>query len=172
MLKVLLSDLRAITNGFCDLVLGPLHSQEAQSNHAFMEIYADSPDLLEAYVEQKVLSDALRSVALLGFEPGRFQQAKKRAGSLFVMPADSALQLLYAAGELLLSDAIDVIVIYEILLKSDAEEDVLHELQKLRVLLKGSKSQLILVNPNTAERRRLAGELEVLCSRQVQLTRN
>lgn len=169
MLKRILSDLCAISNAFCDLVLGQAyHSEETQAGVEIIEIFADDPSLLEGWVEHELEANAKNSVALLGFEATRFQSAQKRAGTLIVMPAPDGLQLLFAARELLLSNAVDVIVIYEIFLKSDAQI-VIDELQKLHRVIQSAKAKLVLLNPNTSERKRVKSELEILCSRRISL---
>jgi|GEM_PF-6677954 len=170
MLKRILSDVRLITNAFCDLVLGlEPRTEKIRVGSEIVEVFADDPSVLEAWVDNEIHTNSHSSVALLGFEASRFQSAQKRAGALIVMPALNGLQLLYAARELLLSNAVDVIVIYEILLKSDAQI-VVDELQKLHRVIQSANTKLVLLNPNTTERKRIISELEVLCSRQISLS--
>jgi len=166
MLRALLSDIRTITNDFCDLVLGPEPALESVLLGETIEVYADDPTLLDDYLEKRLAKQERDFVALLGVHGNRFAQ-KNRAGSLVVMPAQNALQLIFAASELLLSNAVDVIFIYEILLKHEQLDVVIDELRKLHRIVKNTNSRLVLLNPNTSERKRVATELEILCSSQI-----
>lgn len=169
MLKTILSDLHAISNAFCDLVLGPEPCLKGtRAGGEIVEVFSDDPCLFEEWVQRELRTNSENSFALLGFEASRFKSAQKRTGTLIVMPALNGLQLIYAARELLLSNAVDVIVIYEILLRSDVPI-VIDELSKLHRVIQSSNAKLVLLNPNTIERKRIMSELDILCSRQISL---
>jgi hypothetical protein len=166
MFAKLVGHMQRLTDGFCDLVLGPRVSDSPWNGH-IVEVVADDPKDFERYIE-KVLSNTGQVIALLGVDAGRWE-SHAHAGSVLVMPAETASQMLYAAGELIKSKAVDVIVIQEILLRPDASHHIALELRKLHALVNNSDVILALLNPNTSERKRILSELQIICSRQISI---
>lgn len=162
--KSLVSEIRQISNDFCDLVLGPLAIAQKSEGGQLIEIIVSEPEDLENYVDS-ILWEA-KSVAILGVEASRFE-GKKKAGSIYVMPAQNVSHVLFAAFELIKSDAFDLIVVQELLLSPGFTPQITEELHKLKGALGNAKTSLVLLNPNTSERKMILSELEILCSRQI-----
>jgi len=164
--ETLLSELTRITNGFCDLVLGPL-PQKTNWLGEILEVHASEPEKLEKYIKDLLSEKKAQAIALLGVEVERWKGGG--AQTVLAMPAENAAQMLYAAQELIKSEAIDLIVMQDLLLRPDYSHHIVAELRKLKTQVGNSNVTLVLLNPDTSERKMILSELEIVCSRQIPL---
>lgn len=189
----LLKQLIKISNGFSDLVLGPLPAdgpaitandgnqpycvsiskiaefvgQLVDYRGQIVEVSASEPEHIDEIIDALIRRKEMGPSAILGIEKNRFQEIPG-ASMVMVMPSQKAPEMLFAAQELLKSQAIQLIVLSEILLKEDAR-CLIRELTKLKALVSSSEALLVLLNPNTSERRLIMSELQLICSRQFEL---
>lgn len=145
-------------------MLGPEKAQETKRGE-IVEVYAGDPEKMELYAS-RVLFERGGEIALLGAH-GHFVAGAPQ-GTL-IMPAQSAAQMLYAASELIKSQAIETIVMQDLFLRSDYSREIVAELKKLRVQVRSSNVTLVLLNPDTSERKMILSELQTICSRQISL---
>lgn len=139
-----------------------------------VEILASEPEEMEQLVELLVTLNNGKIIAILGGEKAHWVEHPK-AAQVVLMPSQKALQIIFATQELLQSKSVDFIVIQEILLKSDALAEgpnrIIDELRKLKKLAILSNSLVVLINPDTPERKFMASELQFICSHQLKLMR-
>ncbi len=162
--RTFLSELKRITNAFCDAVLGPV-AQKSNWQGEIVEVHGSEPEKLDNYIKE-MLTESSGSMALLGATP---ESVAHYAQPVLLMPAQSAAQMLYAASELIKSQAIDLIVMQDLLLRSDFSSNLGAHLRQLKTQVGNSNVKVVLLNPESSERKMILSELEVVCSRQIAL---